>query len=721
MRGETHVLLRFPFRIHQTHPLRKFLMLLPAMLAMGVLSSLAQGPDVQGPPRTRKDDVKETIQGVEIADPYRWLEDQQSPETRAWIKAQNDYTHSQLDGRPGRDSIQRRLTELMKIDTIGTPVERNGRYFFRKRLASQDQSVLYMRKGLQGSDEVLVDPNPMSPDKSISVGLEVVSQDGTVLAYYLRHGGEDETSIQFLNVDSAKDLPDVLPKARYSGLSMKPDKSGVYYAREEAAGPRVYYHAMGTGPAKDQELFGKGYGPEIFITSSLSEDGRYLIIQVFHGAAADQTEIYFQDVAAQGPVETLVNDVKARFLGEVGGDQLFLQTNWNAPKGRVLAADLKNPARDKWREVVPEGSAAMESSTLAGGKILVSYTENASSRVEIYDPSGKHIRGIELPTIGTAGGVSSRWTSSEAFYGFTSFAVPYTIYRYDIATGQQTTWARLNVPIQSDKFEVKQVWYESKDKTRIPMFLLYLKGTKLDGKNPTLLTGYGGFNLSETPYFSEMAAFWAEQGGVFADANLRGGGEFGEAWHKAGMLDKKQNVFDDFFSAAGWLTGNGFTNPSRLAIEGTSNGGLLVGAALTQRPELYRAVICGFPLLDMIRYQKFLVARYWTPEYGSSDDPAQFKYIHAYSPYHHVKAGTKYPAVLLVSGDFDTRVAPLHARKMAALLQASTGSDRPVLLRYDTEAGHSQGGMSVTKRVEQTTDELEFLFWQLGITFAGNK
>jgi len=715
------VLTRFPFRNHLNRLERKPLMLLPAMLVLGVLCSLAQGPAVQGPPRTRKDDVKETIQGVEIADPYRWLEDQESPETRAWIKAQNEYTHSLLDPRPGRDSIQRRLTELMKIDTIGTPVERNGRYFFRKRLASQDQSVLYVRKGLQGSDEVLVDPNPMSPDKSISAGLEEISQDGTVLAYYLRHGGEDETAIQFLNVDTGKALPDLLPKARYSGLSMKPDKSGVYYSREEAAGPRVYYHVMGSDPAKDPQIFGKGYGPEIFITSNLSDDGRYLVIHVFHGAAADQSEIYFQDLAAQGPMETLVNDVKARFFGEVGGDQLFVQTNWNAPNGRVLAVDLKNPARDKWREVVPEGSAAMESSALAGGKIIVSYTENASSRVELYDSSGRHIRSVELPAIGTAAGVSSRWTCSEAFYGFTSFAVPNTIYRYDVATGQQTTWARLNVPIQSDKFEVKQVWYESKDKTRIPMFLLYLKGTKLDGGNPTLLTGYGGFNLSETPYFSEMAALWAEHGGVFADVNLRGGGEFGETWHKAGMLEKKQNVFDDFIAAAEWLTRNGYTNSERLAIEGGSNGGLLVGAALTQRADLFRAVICAYPLLDMIRYQKFLVARYWVPEYGSSDDPDQFKYIYAYSPYHHVKAGTKYPAVLLVSGDFDTRVAPLHARKMAALLQASTGSDRPVLLRYDTEAGHSQGGMSVTKRVEQTTDELEFLFWQLGMTFAGAK
>ncbi|HEV2348868.1 MAG TPA: prolyl oligopeptidase family serine peptidase [Terriglobia bacterium] len=690
-----------------------------ALMVFCVLLPSFTVANAQRPPKTRKDDVIDTLHGVQIPDPYRWLEDQQSPETRAWINAQNDYTHSLLDKWPGRDQLRARLSELMKVDTIGTPMERNGRYFFRKRLANQDQSVLYLRKGLSGSDEVLIDPNPMSPDKSISVGLDEVSKDGTLIAYSLRHGGEDETSIHFLNVDTRRDLPDLLPKSRYFGVSMTPDKTGVYYSREDPEGPRVYYHSMGTDAAGDQQIFGKGYGPEIIIGENLSEDGRYLLIQVFHGAAADHVEVYYQDVVAHGPLKTVVNDIAAKFIGDVGGDQLFMQTNWNAPKGRVLAVDLKNPARENWREVIPEGSAPIESVSLVGGKLLVSYTENASTKMEVFEPTGRRVRNIDLPAIGSAGGITGRWSNPEVFYSFTSYAVPYTIYRYDAATGNQKVWARLKVPIQSEKFEVKQVWYKSKDGTRVPMFLLYLKGTKLDGKNPTLLTGYGGFDVSETPYFSETAALWAEQGGVFADANLRGGSEFGEAWHQAGMLDKKQNVFDDFIAAAEWLTKNGYTHPSRLAIEGASNGGLLVGAALTQRPDLFRAVVCGFPLLDMIRYQKFLVARYWVPEYGSADDPAQFKWLYAYSPYHHVTPGVKYPAVLLVSGDFDTRVAPLHARKMTALLQASTGSDRPVLLRYDTEAGHSQGGMSVTKRVDQAGDELEFLFWQLGMTFGG--
>jgi prolyl oligopeptidase len=686
----------------------------------GILSS-APAADAQGPPKTRKDDVVDTLHGVKIADPYRWLEDQQSPETRAWINAQNAYTQSLLGKWPRRDQLRARLTDLMKVDTIGTPTEKNGRYFFRKRLADQDQAVLYLRKGPSGTDEVLIDPNPMSPDQSISVGLDDVSNEGTEIAYSIRHGGEDETSVHFLNVDPRLDLPDILPKSRYFGIAITPDKTGVYYSRNDPKGPRVYYHAMGTDPAKDRQIFGEGYGPEIIISVGLSDDGRYLLIHVLHGAAGDHVDIYFQDLVAHGPITPVVNDIAAKFLGNIGGEQLFMQTNWKAPNSRVLAVDLKNPARDHWREVIPEGKFAIESLSLSAGKLLVTYTENASSRLEVFETTGRHVRDIELPTIGSAGGVSGRWSNPEAFYSFTSYAVPYTIYRYDVTTGKQDIWARLHVPILSDRFEVKQVWYHSKDGTRIPMFLMYRKGLRLDGKNPTLLTGYGGFDVNETPYFSESAALWAEQGGIFADATLRGGGEFGEAWHKAGMLGNKQNVFDDFIAAAEWLTKNGYTNPSRLAIEGGSNGGLLVGAALTQRPDLFRAVVCAFPLLDMIRYQKFLVARYWVPEYGSSDDPEQFKWLYAYSPYQHVTKGVKYPAVLLVSGDFDTRVAPLHARKMAALLQASSGSDRPILLRYDTEAGHSQGGMPVSKRVAQAGDELEFLFWQMGMKFNGSK
>ena len=671
------------------------------------------------PPKTRTDDVKEMMHGVEIADPYRWLEDQQSPETRAWIGAQNKYTQALLDSWPDRAALKRRLTELIKVETIDVPLERNGKYFFKRRAADQDQGVLYMRAGPEGKDEVLVDPNPLSPDKNISVGFEDVSKDGTLVAYSLRHGGEDETTVHLLDVSTRTELPDQLPKRLYFTFSIKPDKSGLYYSWAAPEGPRLNYHAMGSDPAKDREIFGKGYGPDKIIECDLSEDGRYLTVTVFYGSASERTEVYFQDLEKQGPISPLVNDIPARFFGVVGGDHIFLHTNWQAPKGRILEADLGNPARENWREIVPESDAAIESLSLAGGKLFVSYTRNASSQVKEFDASGTYVRDIELPMIGSVAAVNGRWTSGEAFFGFTSFPIPRRIYRFDTDNGKQSVWAEIHVPINAERLEVKQVWYRSKDNTRAPMFLMYRKGTKLTGNNPTLLTGYGGFNINMTPYFSAGAALWADHGGILAEPNLRGGGEFGEAWHHAGMLEKKQNVFDDFIAAAEWLVSNHYTQPSKLAIEGASNGGLLVGAALTQRPDLFQAVICAYPLLDMLRYQKFFVAKYWVSEYGSADDPAQFKYLYAYSPYQRVKPGTKYPAVLFVTGDGDTRVAPLHARKMAALLQADTGSDRPVLLRYDTEAGHS-AGVSVTKAVDEATDSLGFLFWQLGVPFASN-
>jgi prolyl oligopeptidase len=677
----------------------------------------AQGTKPLQPPKTRTDDVKEWVQGVEIADPYRWLEDQQSPETRAWIDAQNKYTRAFLDSWPGRAALKRRLTDLMKVETLEVPLERNGKYFFKRRAAEQDQGVLYMRVGPEGKDEVLVDPNPLSPDKNISVDLRDISSDGTLVAYSLRKGGEDETAVHLLDASTRTELPDQLPKRRYFGFSIKPNKSGLYYSWAAPDGPRLNYHAMGSDPSKDRELFGKGYGPDKIIRCDLSEDGRYLTIHVFYGTAADRTEVYFQDLEKKGPIRPLVNDIPARFLGEVGGDHAFLQTNWKAPNGRVLEVDFENPARENWRAIVPESDAAIESFSLAGGKLFVKYTRNASSQVKEFDGSGAHVRDIALPTIGSVEEFNGRWTSKEAFYRFDSFPIPRRIYRYNTDTGNQSVWAEINVPIHSENFEVKQVWYRSKDKTRVPMFLMYRKGTKLDGNNPTLLTGYGGFNLNVTPHFSAGAALWAEQGGIFAEPNLRGGGEFGEEWHRAGMLSRKQNVFDDFVAAAEWLVNNHYTQPAKLAIEGGSNGGLLVGTALTQRPDLFRAVVCAYPLLDMLRYQKFFVAKYWVSEYGSADDPAQFKYIYAYSPYQCVKPGTKYPAVLFVTGDGDTRVAPLHARKMTALLQADTGSDRPVLLRYDTEAGHSRG-VSITKAIDEATDSLGFLYWQLGAPFA---
>ncbi len=675
---------------------------------------------VIGPPKTEVKEVRETIHSVEIVDPYRWLEDQNSPQTRAWIDAENAYTDSLISRIPGREALKQNVAALLKIETMSTPVVRNGRYFFSRRRPDQDQALLYMRKGLTGKDELLVDPLALSKEHTITVGLNAVSRDGSLIVYALRHGGEDETVPHLFDVDAHKDLPDQFPHADYFGISILPDKSGLYLTRRTPEGPRVYFHKIGTNAGDDVEIFGKGYGPEIIIISSVSIDGRYLLISVSHGSAATKTEVYVQDLKNKGPIVPIVNDVTAAFNPVIAGDKVYLRTNWNAPNWRVLEVDLKNPSRDHWREILPEGKGVLQGLSAVGGKLAVSETQDVVNRVKIYDTNGKLVREITPPTLGSLSGLNGNWESTEAFFGFASFHIPATTYRYDVASGRQTVWFQSKVPFRTDRYEVKQVWYKSKDGTRIPMFVAHAKGLKLDGSHPALLTGYGGFNLSSTPGFSAFAATWISSGGVYALANLRGGGEFGEAWHHAGMLDKKQNVFDDFIAAGEWLVQNKYTSPQRLAIAGGSNGGLLMGAMLTQRPDLFAAVICRYPLLDMLRYDKFLVAKYWVPEYGSADNLEEFRYIYAYSPYQHVKPGTRYPAVLFISGDSDTRVAPLHARKMTALMQADNASDKPILLHYETTTGHS-GGTPVGKQIDNTTDELNFVMWQLKMTLpAGN-
>jgi len=666
------------------------------------------------PPVTRTDNVKEVLHGVEIVDPYRWLEDKNSPETRAWIDAQNQLTDSQLEAQPGRDATRKRLEQLLKVDQVTVPFERGGRTFYTKRRADQDLPVIVMRRGTEGAEEVLVDPHPLSPDHTVSVSLLDVSDDGTLLAYGTRKGGEDEVTVTLLDLETRKELADRLPRARYFGVSLESGRKGFYYSRFGAEGSRVFHHAMGADPAADPLLFGEGYGPGKIIASTLSEDGRRLLIAVYYGSATDRSEVYVKDVAAGGPVVPIVNDVEAYFEPDIAGDHVYLQTNWKASNNRILDVDLAHPSRDRWREVVPEGDAAIESFSLAGGKIFVNTLRNVASSVRVYSTAGKLERTIEFPAPGSVSGLRGRWGGGDAFFSYSSFAVPTTVYRYGIADGARKVWWKPEVPIEADGIEVKQVWYRSKDGTKIPMFVMTRKGLKLDGTAPTYLTGYGGFTISETPSYRPQAVLWVERGGVYALPNLRGGGEFGEAWHRAGMLEKKQNVFDDFLAAADWLVENRYTRPERLSISGGSNGGLLVGAALTQHPEKLGAVVCSVPLLDMLRYHQFLVARFWVPEYGSSEDPAQFQVLRAYSPYHHVTKGVSYPAVLLVSGDSDTRVDPLHARKMTALLQASTGSDRPILLHYDTKLGHA-GGKPVSKQIDDLTVELTFLFWQLGV------
>ncbi len=688
-------------------------------------NGVALGP----PPAVEVKPVTETIGGHEITDNYRWLEDQTSPETRAYIAAQTEYTESYFAQiKPLRDRLISRLTELSRVDSIGLPSEVHGRFFYSKRLAAENQASIYFRQGLAGPEIKLIDAAALSADGNTSVGIEDISGDGKLLAYSVRHGGADEGLIRFLDVDTREPLTDELPLARYSGFGFSGKTA--YYAKvlpgiNGANGSSaVFMHVMGTPADKDVQVFGGSYkgetfGPLDLIGCSTSENDHWLIVSIAHGVPATREDILLKDLRKpDAHFEPLVYGIDSRFSLDMAGDKMFVRTDYNAPNGKVLRASLGDPTTKSWPVVIPEGKAPIAAVKITGGKMFVGRLADVKSETTIYDLDGKKTGTITYPTIGTGSVVYGRDYSKVGFYVFSSFTVPPTIYRYDIPTGKTAIWDRSKVPFDSDKYEVKQVFYTSKDGTRVPMFIAGRKGLAIDGKAPVLMTGYGGFLISETPSFSAKYAWWMEQGGFFALPNLRGGGEYGEDWHKAGMFEHKQNVFDDWFAAAEYLIANHYTTTPRLAITGRSNGGLLMGASMTQRPDLFGAIHCGYPLLDMSRYQNFLVGRWWTTEYGSAEKPEQAAYILKYSPYQNVRAGVKYPAIQFFTGDSDTRVAPLHARKMAALMQATVMAEpeaerRPVLLHYDVKAGHS-AGVSVDQLVRDTADELGFLWNETG-------
>ena len=695
-------------------PFRATLLLLLALQIANLTQAQESASPAKCPPVARIDSAKDNYGSTVVADPYRWLEDQNSPETRAWIEAEEKCTEAALSNFSGRAQLTKRLGELLNTDSFEAPVERGGRYFYRKHPADQDLSLLYIRRGLNAPEEILIDPLPWSADHSASVTFENVSRDGKFVFYGRRDGGQDEITLRILEVDTKKTLPDAFPKGQYFASEPTPDNKSVYYSFVTPDGPRAFHHRMGDDPAKDKMIFGAGLGKDKILTLQLSEDGSYLVYQVIFGSGSEQTEIYVQNLKENGPVVAAVSGVKSLFFPSFAGDRLFIFSNYKAPQWHVLSTSLAAPQMEHWKEVIPETSVHLEAVAASGGKLIGQYTHNASSELKVFGADGKLQSSIPLPSLGTVGATSGRWESPELFFSFESYDSAPAIFHYNVAEAKSEVWARDKARIDSSALMIEQVWYPSKDKTSIPMFLFHKKGMKLDGSNPVLLTGYGGFDISTTPAYWPLLVVWAEHGGIVADANLRGGGEFGEEWHRAGMFEKKQTVFDDFFAAAEFLIAQKYTSPSRLAITGGSNGGLLMGAAITQRPELFRAVVCAYPLLDMLRFQKFFDGPYWVPEYGSAENPDQFKYLYAYSPYHRVVDSAKYPATLFVTGDGDTRVAPLHARKMAARLQAANGSNQPILLLYDTKSGHS-GGRPVNKMIEEFTDRLSFLFWQLGV------
>ena len=681
-------------------------------VSFAAVAGAQQGVTVPPPPPTEVREAVDTLHGVDVPDPYRWLEDQEAPDTRAWIDAQNAYTDTVLGALPGRDALRGVAAAVLERDAIGLPNERGGRYFYSRRGADQDLAVVYVREGLDGPERVLIDPHPMSPDHTTSVELRDISDDGGQVAYAVREGGVDEVSIRVRAVETGDDLDDALPPARYGEVTLTPDARGLYYERYGDVTPRVMYHAFGTPLADDVRLFGAGYERHQIPVTVVSDDGRWMVVHVIEGSSGP-TEIHVKDLAHDTPFVTAIADGVSESWAGFAGGRLVIVTNLDAPNKRVVLADPADPSADRWREVIPErDDVVIEGAEALGGRLAVSYLKDVQPRVAIHELDGTHVRDIAFDTIGSVGGGSGRWTSDETFFTFETFHVPRTIYRYDLATGEQTVWAEPELPVDTAAYRVTQRWFASKDGTRVPMFVVHRPDAALDGGHPTLLTGYGGFNLSQTPRFSALATTWLQSGGVFALANMRGGSEFGEEWHRAGMLANKQNVFDDFIAAAEHLVEAGYTSPEHLAIRGGSNGGLLVGAVSNQRPDLFGAVVCTYPLLDMVRYHQFLVASFWVPEYGSSEDPEQFAYIHAYSPYHNVIEGGDYPATLYLSGDGDTRVAPLHARKMAALMQEKNGSDNPILLRYHTQAGHS-GGQPVSQQIDEMVDTVSFLLWQV--------
>ncbi|MGB8579744.1 MAG: prolyl oligopeptidase family serine peptidase [Candidatus Sulfotelmatobacter sp.] len=680
-----------------------------------------------GPPKTEKRPLEETIQGVKIVDNYRWLEDGNSPDAQKWVAEEMAYTQSVLRPLPGRDAIHKRLTELLSIGSVTQPEIGGKYYFYTRREEMQNQPVLYVREGVEGKDRVLLDPNQLATDGTIALDWYHASENGRYLAYGTSPSGSEMSTLHILETKTGKLLPDTIERTRACSIAWMHDNSGFFYTRypkkgdvpegQEMYNRHVFYHDLGTDPETDTPIFGEGRDPEDWPSVSLDNDGRLLLISVSQGWT--KTELFLMDLKAGTPPTRITTGKNFLYSGSVYDGRLYIVTNEDAPRYRMFMAEAGNYERDDWTEIIPQSEAVLQGAAVWGGKIFAQYEQNASSQLRLFDLEGKVISDIHLPALGTVFGSEGKWNHDEIFYGFVSFTVPPTVYRYDLKTGSASVWAKVDAPsIDPSAYEVQQEWYHSKDGTKVPMFVVYKKGLKKDGHNPTLLTGYGGFNVSVLPSFSRTAYLWMEHGGIYAVANLRGGAEFGEDWHRAGMLDKKQNVFDDMIAGAEHLIAEKYTDKDHLAIQGGSNGGLLMGAMITQRPDLFRAVVCQVPLLDMLRYQYFQIAKLWIPEYGSSDNAEQFKWLYAYSPYHHVKAGTEYPAILFMTADTDTRVDPMHAKKMAALMQdeAQNGKSRtrPILLRIETKAGHG-AGKPVTKQIEEFTDVYSFLFWQLGV------
>lgn len=672
-----------------------------------------------------RDMTLDNYHGTQVADPYRWLEDANAEETRAWVAAQNAQSLSYFQAVHDRPSILTRLTELMNYPRFTAPVRKNGRYFFSHNPGLQNQATLCMQQSLEGQPTVLLDPNLLSTDGTVALITQAYSHDGTLLAYGVSASGSDWQEVKIRRVATGEDYPEVIRWCRFTSVAWKHDSSGFYYDRFPQPGSvpaedqnnycRVYWHQLGTAQEEDPLIYERPDAKEWGFSPSISDDGAYLMLHVWLGTDT-KNRFYVRPTESAGPFLHLLDDFDAAYHCVYNvGSLFYFHTDLHAPRGRIIAIDTTHPERENWREVLPEQEDVIDSVYVVHQQFLVILKHDAHHLVKRYALDGQFLGEIALPALGSLAEITSEPHDTEVFLNFTSFLHPPSIWRYDFLTETLHLWHGPHLNFATDQYETTQVFYRSKDGTRIPMFLTHKKGLTLDGTNPTLLYGYGGFSISLMPTFSSHNLLWLEQGGIFAQPNLRGGDEYGEEWHQAGMLEKKQNVFDDFIAAAEWLIENKYTSSSRLAINGGSNGGLLVAACMVQRPELFGAVLCEVPVIDMLRYHKFTVGRYWVSEYGNAEqDPAHFAFLYAYSPLHNVQPGVAYPATLIMAADTDDRVMPSHAKKFAATLQAATGGTQPILLRIEMKAGHGLG-KPTSKIIEARGDAFAFLFQQFGM------
>ncbi len=664
----------------------------------------------------------DTLHGVKVADPYRWLEDGKSQEVKQWLMMYDAHTRVHLEALPQRAWLHERLTELSYLESITPPSRKGKRFFFSRRHKDKEKRVYYWRQGKAGEPRVLIDPNTLSADGSVSIKSVIPSFDGKWVAYKRSENNSDEATLHVMDVATGKvSTTDKIENAKYAWAEWEPKGTGFYYVSLPAKGvvktqdrpgeAQVKFHKLGTSPKSDTLIHDKTGDPKTFIGPEISRDGNFLFFYKWYGWA--KNDLYFKDLRKHQDWQKFAVGHDAKFSAYAWKGRIYVRTNMGAPRFKLYVVDPDKPQMAAWKEIVPQRKQAVLSNfSVLGDHLALSYMVNASSQVEIADLEGKVLRTIALPGIGSVTGPSGNPEDDTAYYGFSSYTVPVTVYETSIKNGRSKKWFELEVPVDASPFMVEQLWFESKDKTRVSMFVVRRKDMPKDGSTPLLMSGYGGFNISYTPRFMATYFPFLEKGGSVAFPNLRGGGEYGEDWHRAGMLANKQNVFDDFQAAAQHLFDKGYTRPDRIAIRGASNGGLLVGASMVQRPDMFRAVVCGVPLLDMVRYDKFESGKTWIGEYGSADDPDQFKYLYAYSPYHHIKKHTKYPALLMLTADSDDRVDPNHARKFSAAIRWANAGSSHQLLRVETKSGHGGGDM-VKKRVAQWTDIYAFLFDEL--------